>query len=118
MLTRIVGIIWVILGVLWLAKPEVLKNRLKKKMNRSMKRVIYGFIIFFGLSLVGIVIKAHGILLKIIGLVLIIIALRSLLLLASKTSDKILGKLTERPLVFFRIFAALILAIGLTLLFI
>ena len=115
MLSKLLGIIWIILGVLWVAKPDILKNRLKKKMNRKIRWVVFGFIIIFGLLLVGSVIKAQGILPKIIGLVGIIITIKAILLLTSKTSEKIINWWAEKPLIFFRIWALVVLAIGIML---
>ena len=117
MLTKIVGMIWAILGLLWLIKPEALKKRLKKKMSRTMRRNICGFILALGLLLAISVIKIPSILAKIAGLVGIVIAIRAAFILTSKTSEKILTKLVERPLTFFRIGALFILIIGLVLIY-
>jgi len=118
MLSKILGIIWIILGVLWLVKPRMLKDRLKKKMSRKMRRVVYGFIIIFAFLLIGSVIKAHGVTPKIIGIIGMVLAIKAILLITSKTSEKIFDWLTERSLKFFRIWALLILAVGVLLMFV
>ena len=115
MFAKILGTIWIILGLLWLVKPEMLKNRLKRKMNRRIRRIVFGFILTFGLLLIGSIIKVHGFLSKIIGLVGMIITIKAILLLISKTSEKIFDWWAGRPLLFFRIWALSILLIGITL---
>jgi hypothetical protein len=66
-MTKIIGVIWVVLGTLWLAKPEILKNRLKRKITHRMKLTIYGFLLVFGILIIGSVIKAEGLLSKVAG---------------------------------------------------
>ena len=114
-MTKIVGVIWVILGLVGVMKPETIKNRLKKKMSRALRRTIYGAVLILGLSMAGSVLKIPGILSKLIGLVGLIIAVRAALLFTSKTSSKLMEKLTDRSLQFFRIWGLFILITGLLL---
>ncbi|MBL7156906.1 MAG: hypothetical protein ISS92_01955 [Candidatus Omnitrophica bacterium] len=115
MLSNILGTISIITGLLWFFKPEGLKNRLKKKMNRKLRFIVFGFIIVFGFMIIGSVIGTPGFLPKLVGIIGIIIAIKGILLLTSKTSEKISDWLGERPLVFFRIWALVVLAIGMML---
>lgn len=115
MLSKILGIIGISIGLLWLARPEALKNRLKKKMNRRFKFIIYGFIIMFGFLLIGSVIGAPGLIPKIVGIIGMIVVIKGILLISSKASDKMLNWWTNRPLVFFRLWALCIIAIGIML---
>ena len=66
MLSRILGLLLVILGLLWTIKPDMLRNRIKRKMNRKMKWLVFGFVLFFGFLLIGSAIKAEGLIAKII----------------------------------------------------
>lgn len=118
MLSKIVGTMWIIVGALWTVKPDWLKNRLARKMNRKMRRIVYVFIMMFGLLLIGSMVKARGILPKIIGIIGIILAIKGILFITSKTSEKMLDWLGERPVKFFRIGAVVILAVGVMLMFI
>ncbi|RKY40580.1 MAG: hypothetical protein DRP85_08335 [Candidatus Makaraimicrobium thalassicum] len=118
MLSKILGIIWIVFGVLWLIKPQILRNRLKKKMNRRIRRVVYGFMMIFGFLLIGSVIKARGLLPKIIGLAGIVLAIKAIILITSKTSERILDWWADKPLLFFRTAALLVLTIGLMLIFV
>ena len=117
MLTKILGVIWILLGVLWLIKPEMLKKRLKKKMNRKIKWIVFGFVVMFGFIMIGSVFKTPGVLPKIIGIIGMILVIKGIILVTSKTSDRIFGWLEDRPLKIFRIWALVFLAIGLAMLF-
>ncbi|MBU0571584.1 MAG: hypothetical protein KKG95_04495 [Candidatus Omnitrophica bacterium] len=113
MIAKIVGSFWIIFGALWLTKPEILRNRLKRKMTRKARRIVFGFVIVFGLMLAGSVLKAPGILAKMIGIIGLIITIRAIMLLTSKTSEKVLEWWANKPLMFFRIWGAVVLLLGL-----
>lgn len=117
MLSRILGIIWMLVGTVWVIKPAMLKNRLTRKMSRRMWFIVMGFIIVFGAVTLGSVFKAPGIVPKIMGLVGLIIAVKAVLFMLSKTSQKVGEWLGGRPLVFFRIWAIFIFLLGATLVF-
>ncbi|NQT46643.1 MAG: hypothetical protein HQ593_04100 [Candidatus Omnitrophica bacterium] len=117
MLAKIMGTIWVMLGIMWLLKPEKLRARLGRKMSRKMRWITYGFAATFGFLLLGSIIKAPGMVAKIAGLVGMVITIKIVILLASKTSEKMIGWLSTKPLIFFRIWAAFIAATGLALFF-
>jgi len=115
MLTKIMGTIWVILGILWTAKPDILKNRVKKKISRRIKWVVLGFVFVFGFSLAGGIMRAPGLILKIIALAALIAAIKFILFASSASSEKIWAWWQERSLIFFRIAGAFVLAAGLIL---
>jgi len=112
---RIIGVIWVILGLLWLIKPEALKNRLKRKIGRRMKWTIYGFLIVFGVIIMGSVLKSPGVPAKVVGIIGAILAIKGILLFFSKASDGLWQWWAGRPLIYFRLQALLILAVGIFL---
>ncbi|MEA3489401.1 MAG: hypothetical protein U9R44_03540 [Candidatus Omnitrophota bacterium] len=118
MLSKILGAIWIVLGAFWLVRPQTLKDRLKRKMGRRTKRVVYVFVIVFGFLMIGSVIKAPGLSAKVVGIIGMIITIKAIMLLTSKASLKIATWLADRPLIFFRIWAILFLAIGLMLIFV
>lgn len=115
MLSKILGGIWILLGILWFAKPQVLRDRLKRKMARKIKWIIFGFILVFGFSLLGSIIKAEGLFLKIVGIAGLIIVVKAILLVTTKTSDKMTNWWQDRPLIFFRFWGLFFLATGLGL---
>lgn len=117
MISKIIGMIWILFGILWLFKPDLLKNRLKKKMSRKVRRTISGIIIVFGLFLIGGIITSPGLLVKIIGIIGVIIMVKAVLVLTSKTSEKALEWLADRSLLVFRIWAGVVLLAGAALVF-
>ena len=112
MLSKILGIISIVLGLLWLIKPQALKNRLSKKMSRRLKLIVYIFIIIFGFGIITSIAKAQGILPKIAAILGIVVTVKFILFITSKTSEKISDFLKSKPLYYFRIWALIILIIG------
>ena len=115
MLSNILGAITVLTGILWLAKPNMLRNKLKKKINRKLRMAICGFIVFFGFLIIRSVMKLYGIIPRILGIIGFIIIIKGILLLMTQASQKLLDWMSNRPLVFFRIWAACIIAMGIML---
>ncbi len=114
-MARILGIIWIILGILWAAKPAILRDRLRRKMSRKIKWTIYGFLLAFGILMVGSVIKIPGIFAKIVGLLGVVLVIKSIVLMLSKTSEKLWEWWLKQPLVIFRLQALLLIVIGIML---
>jgi small-conductance mechanosensitive channel len=114
-LSNVLGTISIITGILWLIKPEGLKNRLKRKLNRKLRYMVYGFIVMFGTLMIGSVIRLHGLLPKIVGTIGIIIVIKATLLITPKASEKMQDWLADRPVVFFRMWALAILIMGVML---
>ena len=115
MIAKILGMIWVILGLLWLVRPAMLRRRLTKKMTRKMKWAVYGFILVLMFSLFGVVIKAEGLFLKIAGLIGVFIVINAILSITAKASEKISDFWTKKPLAFFRIWGLVVLISGILL---
>lgn len=118
MLSKLLGVVWILTGLLWVARPGMIRNRLKRKMSRKLKRVVFGFVFVFGFLLVGSVMKAPGFLAKVIGIIGMVLAIKAIILITSKTSEKIFDWWAARPLGFFRIMGALMLVVGLMLMFV
>jgi len=115
MLLKIVGVLWILFGLLWTVKPEMLRNRLKRKINRKVRWIVFGFILVFGIMMMGSIFKTSGLLSKIVGIIGMIIAIRVIMLLTSKTSEKVFEWMARRTVRSFRIGAFLIFVIGVML---
>jgi len=115
MFTRILGIIWLLPGIWWLIRPERLKVRMQKKMTRRMRRVVFGAVITVGLLMSGSAFRVPGILPKIISLLGMVIAIKAIMLVTSKTSERVFEWWGERPIVFFRIWALFLVLTGVVL---
>ena len=112
---KLLGIIWIILGLLWLLKPDLLKNRLKRKIGRRIKWTVYGFLVAFGCLIVGGALKMPGLWAKAAGIIGAVLVIKGILLFSSKTSDRLWQWWAERPLLYFRAQALFILAVGIIL---
>ena len=116
MFTKILGWFWLIMGVLYLIKPQLLQWRLSKKTSRKVRRFLLLLTFFLVFSLGGVFLKLNGfwpkaiLFLGILGVFRIIFALRA------KTSKKLIEWLAKQSLVFFRIFALIYIGIGLVML--
>ena len=115
MLSNILGTISMLTGVLWLIKPEILRNRLKKKMNRKIKWTIYGFILAFSVILIRSAFKVDGFLMKLVAIIGMVVAIRIIAALTSKASEKVLAWWGNKPLIFFRVWALFVILFGLML---
>ena len=112
MLAKILGTIWIILGLLWLIRPQILQNRLKRKMDRRFRWTVYFALLAFGILMAGSVIKLPGFLAKIVGIIGIIIAIKGILLMTSKASGKMLEWCAGQPIIIFRAVALVFLVVG------
>lgn len=112
MLSKILGIIWILLGLLWILKPQMLRRRLVRKTNRKIKWAVFVFTIVLAFSLIGMVFKAEGVLLRVVGLVGIFLVVKAILALTAKSSTKLADWANKQSLVFFRIWGAILLVIG------
>jgi hypothetical protein len=115
-LYRALGILWIILGIFWLIWPGAARNRLKRKMGRRLKWVVYAFILVFGVVMIGSIFKAPGLVAKIVGIAGLVLTIKVVTLITTKTSEKAFDWLSERPLFVFRIWGAIILAVGIAML--
>ena len=111
MLKMLAGI-WIVLGMLWLLKPQWLKSRIQKKATRRMKWTVYIFLIAFGMLITGSVIKAPGWPAKVAGVVGAILAIKGMLLLFTKASDRLWEWWASQPIIYFRFQALAMLALG------
>ena len=111
-MAKILGIIWILLGILWAIKPVILRNYIKKKISRRMKWVVYGFLLVFGFLMIGSVIKAPGILAKIVGILGILLVIKVVILMMSKASEKLWEWWLRQPLIVFRLQAVLLIILG------
>ena len=116
MITKILGFMWLILGIIWVAKPKVLQNRIQKKMTRKLKKLVFGFVLILSFSIVGTIVKADTLLIKIIGIAVLVFVVKGIFLLTSKTSEKLIEKLQKSPIKLFRIWGAIFLVVGLVML--
>ncbi len=102
MLTTIIGWFWIILGVLFIIKPDFLKKRLVKKGNKRVKRTLFFAALILSFTLIAAALKHQGLLPKIIVILGVIGIIKAVIILKSKASDKLLAWAAGRSLLFYR----------------
>lgn len=117
MFSYIVGSLFIMLGILFLLYPEGLRRRLRKKALRRIRRYFFAGAIFLGVLLISTGWKYEGILPKILVLAGIITILKGVFFLKSRVADKVTEWILGQPVLFFKIFAACQIALGLLILF-
>jgi hypothetical protein len=115
MFAKILGIIWLLPGVWWFIYPQRFKSRMQKKMTRRMRRSVFGASIALGVLMAGSAFSVPGFLPKIIGLLGMVIAIKAIILVTSKTSERVFEWWVGRPLIFFRMCALFLVLTGLAL---
>ncbi len=116
MIARIIGWLWIILGVISLIKPEFLKRRFQKKGLKKFRRIFFAIAFILGAYLISISWKIPGLLSKIVMLIGIVIVFKGLFLLKAKTTEKIVDWLSRQPLTYFRVGGLLYLIFGIIIL--
>ncbi|UCH12065.1 MAG: hypothetical protein JSW18_04415 [Candidatus Omnitrophota bacterium] len=116
MFIKIVGYIWLGMGIILLIRPQVLKKRLLKKGLRRLRKLFALLALVLGGLLISIGFKFQGILPKILVILGILGIIKGFLLLNSKSSDALFNWAAELPLTYFRIGACCQIAIGIIIL--
>ncbi len=117
MVSYIVGIFFILLGILSFMFPNFLRTRLQKKAHRRIRQYFFGGAISLGILLISAGWKHEGFLPKILVLVGIIAIIKGVFFLKSKAADTVTQWLLKQPILFFKIFAAGEISLGLLILF-
>lgn len=118
MFTKIIGYFLVFFGIFFLIKPALLKNRLQKKAARKIRKYLFLASLILGVMLISAAWKHHGLLPKLILIIGIIFIFKGFYFLKSQSSEKVVEVIIKQPVLYFRIYAALQIAIGLAMLFV
>lgn len=116
MIAVILGWILIIIGVLFLLKPQLLKNRLQKKGLKKLKRYMFFMLVSLGGLFIGVAWGIPGIFGKILMVLGITGILKGFFILKAKAAEKIIEWLSAQPLIFFRISACFHIVIGIRIL--
>lgn len=116
MLAKIIGWVWVIIGILFLIKPNFLKAKLQKKGIKKIKKLLFGIAIVFGIFLIAASGKIQGFVSIIIMILGIIAIIKGVILLKAKFAEELLDWVSRQPILFFRIIALVYIAIGVVIL--
>lgn len=116
MIAKLFGWFWVVMGILWLIKPEMLRRKLNKKLGRKVRWTLWGVALALALQLTGFAFHSPGLLsgsALVLGLFFLV---RAALQVTGKTQQRLTGWASKVPVNALRIWAAAALATGLFLL--
>ncbi len=113
MIAKIIGIIWVIWGIVILVKPEILRKKLQTKGSKKLKKNLFLLTLFLSITLIIASLKASGLLPKILLVLGIIGIFKAFIFLKSKASDKLIAFSANLSLSVYRAGGALYLVLGL-----
>ncbi|HDZ77191.1 MAG TPA: hypothetical protein ENH41_03815 [Candidatus Omnitrophica bacterium] len=117
MFAKIVGWFWIIVGVLFLLKPAMLKNKLQKKSFKKIKKYLFLLAVILGGILVSIGFKYSGFFPKLVMVLGIISIVKGFYFLKGKAAEKVLGWFLNKPLIFFRFSALFYIVLGALILY-
>ncbi len=117
MLSGLIGLAFILFGVLSLLFPESLRRSLRRKAVWKLRRYFFIAAVSFGILLISAGWKQEGILPKILMCLGVLALLKGLLFLNSKATEHVTAWILERPSLHLRIFAIGQIVLGLLMLF-
>ena len=115
MIAKIIGLVWVIWGIVILIKPEILRKKLQTKGSKKLKKNLFLLTLFLSFTLIIASFKADGLLPKVILVLGISGIFKAFILLKSKASDKLIAFLSNLSLTVYRSGGAFYIVIGLSI---
>ncbi len=112
MFIGIIGWFWILTGVLFLIKPDMLKKRFQKKSNKVVRRYLFAMAIFLAMGLISVGLEVGGMIAKVLMVIVLIALIKGLFLLKSKIANNVIEFLRSKPASLFRIWAVAQIAIG------
>lgn len=112
MLLTILGWAWIITGVFFLFKPERLRNKLRKKSVKKLKRFFFALALGLGFLLIKATWGVPGLLAKVVMIFGFLGIFKAAYLIKAKAADKLIEWYIQQPLKFYRISACVQIVIG------
>ncbi|MBN2131838.1 MAG: hypothetical protein JW741_20225 [Sedimentisphaerales bacterium] len=117
MLSTIIGLFFILFGIVFLLYPESLRKRLRKKALRKLRRYFFGAALGTGIMLISLGWRYAGVLPKILAVAGAVAVLKGLLLLKSRAAEEATQWILRQPVLTLRIFAGAQIGLGLLILF-
>lgn len=115
MIAKIIGLIWVVWGILILVKPEILRKKLQTKGIKKLKKNLFLLTLFLSITLIIASLKASGLLPKVLLILGIIGIFKAFIFLKSKASDKLIAFSANLSLSVYRAGGAFYIILGLSI---
>ena len=89
MIFQIIGWFWIITGALFFIKPEIFRNRLKKKGYKKVRNSLFLFTLLMGFLLIRGAWSVQGILAKVILIFGFIAIFKAFFILKAKAAERV-----------------------------
>jgi hypothetical protein len=115
MIIKLIGWIWLISGIMFVLVPGILRWQIHRKSRKIVKRYLFAVALLPAVFLLAIGFRFDGLLPKVIMFAGLIILVKSVFMLKSRASGKIIDFLKKQPMMFFRLWALAQALIGLAI---
>jgi uncharacterized protein YjeT (DUF2065 family) len=116
MLAKLLGWLFIIAGILFLLKPQMLRKRFQKKSLKALKKYLFVIVMFLSILFITAALRTSGILSKILLVLGIVGIFKGFFFLKAKIAGRIIEWYGKQSLAFFRFFASLYILSGLIIL--
>ena len=112
MFFKIIGILWICLGIWWVMRPQGLKRRFRKKVKRSRRKLLFLIILLMAGLFLSAAKYAHGLLASVFLIIGILGSIKAVFFFSSKAAEKAIDWWLEKPLWMWRVWAASFIVLG------
>ena len=116
MLLKFLGWFWIVSGIIFLFKPDRLRNKLKKQTDRKLRRIFFGLALFFGILLIKAAWGVPGLLAKLLFIAGFLGIIKALFFLKAQAASRLIDWFLAQPVKFYRVWAASLIVFGALLL--
>ena len=112
MINDIVGIFWMLIGLIGIIKPVFIHNFFRKKTGKRQFKLIIVVILLLGSVFFELFFISESILLRVLVVIGFVAVVRGILMLNKKTGEKVSNYLSKLPIFYFRLIAIVFFIIG------
>ena len=109
---KIVSWSWILLGLWWFLRPEGIKKRMRGKFRKTLGRIFFLALVVGAGALFSAAKDVGGVAGAILFVLGIVVLLKALIFLRSRARDAVFAWWADRPLWFYRVSAAALVACG------
>ncbi len=117
MIAKLLAYLMIIMGIVFLVKPDFLRKKLQRKSTKYIKRILFGVILFVAIMFISAGWRTPGILAKILIILGIIGVFKAVFFLKAKAAEKIVNWYINQKPIFFRIGGVVYVLMGICILF-
>ena len=112
MFFKIIGILWICLGIWWVMRPQGLKRRFRKKVKRSRRKLLFLIILLMAGLFLSAAKYAHGLLASAFLMIGVLAIIKAVFFFSSKAAEKTIDWWLEKPLWVWRVWAGSFILLG------